>query len=88
MAEVTAGGPPTRTRRERLRAQTLADLRAAARQLLVSEGSHAVMMAAVAARVGMTAPALYRYVENRGGLLELVATDLAGELTATLVAAG
>jgi AcrR family transcriptional regulator len=85
MAEVTAKSGVSSTRRERLRAQTLADLGSAARQLLVEEGSHAVTLAAVAAEVGMSAPALYRYVDNRDGLLRLVAASVAGELVGTLV---
>jgi AcrR family transcriptional regulator len=85
MADVTAAAAPSR--RERLRARTLADLRAAARRLLVEEGLHAVTLSAVAAEVGMSAPALYRYVENRDGLLELVAASVAGDLATTLVEA-
>ncbi|HEY0487552.1 MAG TPA: TetR/AcrR family transcriptional regulator [Mycobacteriales bacterium] len=86
MADVTAA-EPVPNRRERLRAQTLVDLQAAARRLLVEEGSHAVTLTAVAAEVGMSAPGLYRYVENRDGLLRLVAAAVAEELTATLVTA-
>jgi AcrR family transcriptional regulator len=82
MADITAP-----TRRERLRAQTLDDLASAARQLLVKEGVHAVTLAAVAAEVGMSAPALYRYVDNRDGLLELVAAAVARELAARLIEA-
>jgi AcrR family transcriptional regulator len=85
MADVTTSTGVTPTRRERLRAQTRADLGAAARQLLVAEGVHAVTLSAVAAEVGMSAPALYRYVDNRDGLLELVAAAVAGELATTLV---
>jgi AcrR family transcriptional regulator len=86
MADVTAAAAPP-SRRERLRARTLADLRAAARRLLVEDGLHAVTLSAVAAEVGMSAPALYRYVENRDGLLELVAASVAGDLATTLVEA-
>jgi AcrR family transcriptional regulator len=83
MADVTAVARAP-SRRERLRARTLVDLEAAARRLLVDEGLHAVTLSAVAAEVGMSAPALYRYVENRDGLLQLIAASVAGEPT-TLV---
>jgi AcrR family transcriptional regulator len=87
MAEVTTGDTSVPTRRERLRAQTLDDLGSAARELLVKEGLHAVTLSAVAAAVGMSAPALYRYVDNRDGLLELVASAVARDLAATLIEA-
>ena len=85
MAEVTARGPGAPTRRERLRARTLDDLGSTTRDLLVAEGPHAVTVSAVAAALGMSAPALYRYVDNRDGLLELAAAAVARELAATLI---
>jgi AcrR family transcriptional regulator len=85
MAQVTAGDADGPTRRERLRARTLEDLGSAARELIVQEGPHAVTLSAVAAAVGMSAPALYRYVDNRDGLLELAAAAVARDLAATLI---
>jgi AcrR family transcriptional regulator len=85
MAEVTAGIPCAPTRRERLRARTLDDLGSTARRLLVEEGLQAVTLSAVAAAVGMSAPALYRYVDNRDGLLELASAAVARDLAATLI---
>jgi AcrR family transcriptional regulator len=62
------------TRRERQREQTYVDIVQAARELL-AEGAE-LSLRAVAARMGMTAPALYRYVANYQELVDLVAFEL------------
>jgi AcrR family transcriptional regulator len=62
------------TRRERQREQTYVDIVNAARELL-AEGAE-LSLRAVAARMGMTAPALYRYVANYQELVDLVAFEL------------
>ncbi len=74
------------TRRERLFAATQAELSRAARELLVEGGVEAVTVRAVAERVGMTAPAIYRYFDSREALLGRVCVDLYGELGAHLYA--
>jgi AcrR family transcriptional regulator len=59
---------------------------AAARDLLESEGLAGLTMQAVADRVGVRAPSLYKRVQNRDQLIQLVGeatlTDLAGRLDA------
>jgi AcrR family transcriptional regulator len=56
----------------------------AARELLEADGPAGLTMAAIAARVGVRAPSLYKRVENREALLRSVAeatlTDLAERL--------
>jgi len=68
------------SRRERLFAATQAELSQAARELLVEGGPEAVTVRAVAERVGMTAPAIYRYFPSRESLLGRVCIDLYAEL--------
>ena len=78
MAKVTSD--PGGSRRERQRRELLTDIGEATRAIVVDEGVAAVTMAAVAERVGVTAPALYRYVDGRTGLLELACVRIAGQL--------
>ena len=76
---------PTLTRRERQRESTYVDIVRAARELLVDSAE--LSLRAVAARMGMTAPALYRYVANYQELVDLVAYEVDKAATATFVAA-
>jgi AcrR family transcriptional regulator len=62
------------TRRERQREATYAEIVASSRALL-REGSD-LSLRAVASRMGMTAPALYRYVANYQELVDLVAFEV------------
>ena len=76
------------TRRERGKAETDREIRHEARTLLINEGSEAVTLRAIARKVGITAPALYRYYSSREDLIEHIrmdiCTDLADELSADL----
>lgn len=64
----------TLTRRERQREATYAEIVASSRELL-REGSD-LSLRAVASKMGMTAPALYRYVANYQELVDLVAFEI------------
>ena len=68
------------TRRERARADTLRDIRTAARAVLVGHGVEGLALRAIAREVGLTAPALYRYFASREELVEQVVADLYDEL--------
>jgi AcrR family transcriptional regulator len=68
------------SRRERVHQATKTDLVAATRALLVEQGLTAVTVRAVAAKLGMTAPAIYRYYPSRELLLEEVIDLLYAEL--------
>lgn len=75
----------TLTRRERQREATFDEIVASARALL-REGSE-VSLRAVATRMGMTAPALYRYVGSYQELVDLVAFEIDRAATAEFRAA-
>ncbi|WP_129336405.1 TetR/AcrR family transcriptional regulator [Cellulomonas endophytica] len=60
---------------------------AAGRDLLEHEGPAGLTMQAVASRVGVKAPSLYKRVRDRDALLELVVVATVDDLTARLVAA-
>lgn len=56
-------------RRERLKEQTYQEIIATARKQIASKGAPALSLRGVARTMGMTAPALYRYFENRDALV-------------------
>lgn len=75
------------TRRQRLRADTEEEIVAAARAILTGDGMPALTLRAIAARIGMTAPALYRYVDSRDEILRRMCTTIYDELADRLHAA-
>ncbi len=62
-------------RRATLRANLLADIRAAALDELRQTGAAALSLREVARRAGISPAGLYRYVDGRDGLLELLISD-------------
>lgn len=78
---------PSTTRRERVRAETTAEIKAAARRHLVAHGVSGVQLRAVARDLGMTAPALYRYFDSHEALLASLVGDLYCELADLVEAA-
>jgi AcrR family transcriptional regulator len=62
-------------------------VRAAARALLEEGGLDAVTMQAVADRVGVRAPSLYKRIPSRGALLGDMANDIATELAGAVAPA-
>jgi AcrR family transcriptional regulator len=73
------------TRRERQREATYDEIVRASRQLLAGEGE--LSLRAVAGLMGMTAPALYRYVTSYQDLVDLVAFEVDKAATETFRAA-
>lgn len=65
---------------------SLPEIVAAAVDLLESDGLDGVTMNAVAARVGVRAPSLYKRVRNRDGLVRLIAEDALADLAARTAA--
>jgi AcrR family transcriptional regulator len=73
------------SRRERQRQATLDEIVRASRSLLGEPGG--LTLRAVAQKVGMTAPALYRYVDDYKALVRLIARDIDRETAALIRAA-
>src|SRR6266516_180026 len=80
-------GPSQLSRRERVRAATRAEILLAARDLLVAGGTEDVTLRGIAAKLGITAPALYRYFDSREQLLGALRNSIYHELADTLAAA-
>ena len=57
------------SRREQLKEQTYQEIIATARQQIAEKGAAALSLRGIARRMEMTAPALYRYFEDRDGLV-------------------
>ncbi|MEZ0446529.1 TetR-like C-terminal domain-containing protein [Cellulomonas sp. ICMP 17802] len=72
MTEPTAAPRVPVSARERARAEVMAELLAAARARLESDGSAELSLRAVARDLGMASSAVYRYVESRDALLTLL----------------
>jgi AcrR family transcriptional regulator len=72
------------TRRDRLRADTVREIKETARRVLVDQGVDGLALRAVAREMGMSAPALYRYFDSREDLVENVVADLYDELVEVL----
>jgi AcrR family transcriptional regulator len=75
------------SRRDRVRADTVREIKGTARRVLVEHGGEGFALRAIAREMGMTAPALYRYFDSRENLVEHVVADLYDELVEHLVAA-
>ncbi|MEL3950692.1 TetR/AcrR family transcriptional regulator [Streptomyces sp. LNU-CPARS28] len=69
----TAGGPG---RRERLRAETTAEIKSVALALMASGGPDAITLRAIAREMGMTANAIYGYFRTRDDLVTTLINDV------------
>lgn len=68
----------TGTPRERYRSQVRAEIKEHAREQIATAGASALSLSAIAKRMGMSGPALYRYFAGRDELI----TDSSGTPTA------
>jgi len=75
-------------RREKLHEQTREEIKAVARKHMAESGAVALSLRAIAAELGMTAPALYRYYANRDALITALILDGFNALADTMEAAG
>ncbi|WP_048645996.1 TetR/AcrR family transcriptional regulator [Nitratireductor soli] len=76
------------SRKEKQRQATQAEIRSTARRLLVKRGGGAVTINAIARRMGLSGPALYRYYPSQAALIEALRADFYSELIATMQQAG
>jgi AcrR family transcriptional regulator len=77
----------TLSRRERVRAATVEEIKQTARRVLVEQGSGGLSLRAVAREMGLTAPALYRYFPSREDLLGHLVADLYDEVSTAMAQA-
>lgn len=86
MTPTTAAEPAAPTRRERVRAATIDEIKATALRLLREHGTD-LRFADIARDMGMTAPALYRYFADRDELLSALMVDGFAEMQDALTTA-
>lgn len=67
-----------------MRARTLEEIRSVARELLVEHGHGGLTGRAIARRMGMSSPALYRYFDSHDELEDAILADLFDELSTHL----
>ena len=84
---VNSGDGVSLSRRERQREATSQEIRDTARRQLAQTGAAALSLRAVAREMGLTAPALYRYFDDRDALLSALITDAYTSLTDRICAA-
>ncbi|MEV6863693.1 TetR/AcrR family transcriptional regulator [Streptosporangium subroseum] len=75
------------TRRERLRRQTIDEIKQRAFELVDADGVNDVSIASVGKAMGMTPPALYRYFPSRDALLEALVVAAYADLGSTTATA-
>ena len=76
----------TTSRRERVRAATVAEIKAAALAQMDAQDAAALSLGGVARALGMTPPALYRYFANREALIAALIQDAYATLADYLAA--
>ncbi|WP_079192969.1 TetR/AcrR family transcriptional regulator [Streptomyces sp. CB02460] len=77
----------TKGRRERLRAETTAEIKSVALALMASGGPDAITLRAIAREMGMTANAIYGYFATRDDLVTTLINDVYTALADTVEAA-
>jgi AcrR family transcriptional regulator len=82
------GDTGTGTPRERYRAQVRAEIKQHAWEQLATAGASALSLNAIARRMGLSGPALYRYFAGRDELITELVRDAYRSLADTLRAAG
>ncbi len=83
----SAAKGPAPTRRERLREQTLGEIKALALQQVAESGAEALSLNRIARDMGMSGPGIYRYFPSRARLLDALVADLFAQLGETIAEA-
>ncbi|MFD3995203.1 TetR/AcrR family transcriptional regulator [Streptomyces sp. NPDC058583] len=83
----TGTAPAGRGRRERLRAETTAEIKDTALRLMASGGPDAITLRAIAREMGMTANAIYGYFATRDDLVTRLIDDVYSALADAVEAA-
>ncbi|MDT3398012.1 TetR/AcrR family transcriptional regulator [Streptomyces sp. B1866] len=78
---------PKQSRRERLRAETAAEIKTIALKHMAREGAPALSLRAIAREMGMTAGALYSYYDTRDDLITALIADVYTSMAERLEAA-
>lgn len=81
----TADAPATR--RARLRAQTMDEIKSLARQQLATEGTGGLSLRGIAREMGMAPAALFRYFETQSALITALISDTYETLANTMLEA-
>lgn len=77
-------GAPVTARRERLRAETTAEIKSVALELMAAGGPDAITLRAIAREMGMTANAIYGYFATRDDLITTLISDVSTALADAL----
>ncbi|OQY28565.1 MAG: hypothetical protein B6243_11930 [Anaerolineaceae bacterium 4572_5.2] len=75
------------SRRERLRAATIDEIKTIAHQQMAEKGAATLSLRAIAREMGMTSPALYRYFASRDDLVTALIVDAYNSLADAMEAA-
>lgn len=74
------------TRRERIRTETIDEIKATAWKQIGEQGAASLSLRGIAREMGMTAPGLYRYYKDRDALVTALLMDAFGSFTSALEA--
>jgi AcrR family transcriptional regulator len=75
------------TRRERIRNETIDEIKATAWKQVAEHGAASLSLRAIAREMGMTAPGLYRYYKDRDALVTALLVDAFASFTSNMEAA-
>lgn len=77
----------TQTRRERIRIETIDEIKTTAWKQVAETGAASLSLRAIAREMGMTAPGLYRYYKDRDALVTALLVDAFASFTSNMEAA-